>query len=180
MIVADPPVTDAEVCGACSKVRPARSIQQCTLTRALAVLERGYCMCPLVAQEAPGGLAALSPETQELYRPLMELSAEYPPPPVGLLVATEPEAWEEIPQEASTAELPIPDKAASARRKHGKRKRRGETKTVQVVELTPMSDPSCSEPVWTHPTEAPTAGARPVPVIDGGGVITGPQTIPEE
>ena len=179
MIVADPPVTDAEVCGACEKVRPARSIRQCTRARADEILARGYCMCPPVAQEAPGGLATLSPETQAIYQELVDMSQEMP-------VAEPEEPAEDFPAPETTVDLIAieeepPGTALEVAKKPARRKKdRKRRRTVKVVQLQPVEDPSGAAPVWTHPAEAPTAGYAPTPVIDGGGLVTGPQVIPKE
>lgn len=181
MTVVDPSVVGAELHEVCGKVLPARSLSQCTLARALVLLEVGYCMCPQVAQEVAittGGLATLSPETQNIYRELIELSMEPPP-------AEPEEPAESFPAPETTVDLIAveeepPGTALEVSKRSRRKKARKGRRTVKVVQLQPVEDPSSTEPVWTHPAETPTAGHSSVPIIDGGGVITGPQVIPKE
>lgn len=177
----------AELCSGCGKVRPARSAQHCTLARARTLLEIGYCMCPTEVLDrigTTGGLAALSPETQALYQPLVELS-KLPPTmldpvtfqedsgepltTVDLVRVNEAEDVWEGPEEAAVPKTPA---TRSHRRKKTKRK------TVNVVELKPVTDSPGAEPVWTHPEDPPPTDPLSIPTILGGGVITGPQKIP--
>lgn len=174
MIVADPPVTEVEIHSTCGKVLPARSLRHCTRARADALLERGYCMCSEVAQEVArqdavttGGLAALAPATQELYRELVELSEE----PLPL-------AEETLPEIEAVQELEEPPQRPKKRQR--RRKKGGtQTRTVEVVELRPVADPNSDTMIWAHPVESPTAGTPPIQVFDGGGMVTGPHPLPE-
>ena len=66
-----PPESQVRLCSRCGKVPPAQGLRDCTMDRALTILEFGFCMCP-----PEDALSSLAPQTRELYRELIELSQQ--------------------------------------------------------------------------------------------------------